>query len=218
MNDATNRIVVLDTETTGLDIARDRVIEIGAVVLDGFHEVETVQYYFNPPCKVSEGAFKVHGLSNEFLSQFEPFCCKKVRELFQDSTLVAHNAKFDMKFLNKEFGIAELPEISNPVIDTLELARKAFPGAPANLDALCNRFKISNAHRDLHGALVDALLLARVYNYLRNNGIATLSFDAGAESSTEVAVTSVAVSLSEEEKQQHAEMCKRFGLTSAIRS
>jgi DNA polymerase-3 subunit epsilon len=211
MSTACNRIVVFDTETTGLDIARDRVIEIGAVVLDGFHEIDKVQYYFNPGCSVSKGAFQVHGLSDEFLSQFEPFCCNKIKDLFQDSVLVAHNASFDMKFLNKEFGLAKLPEISNTVIDTLSLARKTFPGAPANLDALCNRFKISNAHRDLHGALVDALLLARVYNSLRNHGIMQLSFE-GASKSVKNVISDHTVVVNDVECARHEAMCQEFGI------
>ncbi len=210
-NICSNRIVVFDTETTGLDIARDRVIEIGAVILEGFHEVGKVQYYFNPGCTVSKGAFEVHGLSDKFLAQFEPFCCKKIRELFQDSPLVAHNAKFDMSFLNKEFGIAGLPEIPNTIIDTLSLARKAFPGAPANLGALCNRFKISTAHRNVHGALVDALLLARVYNILRNQGVMQLSFG-GSGDNTSSAFGKDVVALNDEEVARHAAMCEEFGI------
>lgn len=203
-----NRIVVLDTETTGLDSATDRIIEIGAVVLDGFHEIETKQHYFDPCHPVSPGAFRVHGLSNEFLSQFAPFDPHLMLDLLQDSPVVIHNASFDLGFMNSELARCGLPPITNQVIDTLALARQQFPGAQANLDALCNRFKISNKHRSLHGALVDALLLSRVYAHLRKQGIAHINF---ASSSVHHAPISKAhVQVTEEELCAYSLLIKRI--------
>jgi DNA polymerase-3 subunit epsilon len=194
------RLVVLDTETTGLDVEHDRIIEVGAVILDGFQEIDKVQHYFNPEYPVSPGAQKVHGLSNEFLSQFETFCCKKIGALVERATLVIHNAPFDMKFLNKEFERQNLPPLKNTVIDTLKIARQKFPGAPANLDALCARFKVSNKHRNLHGALVDALLLARVYNHLRNQGVTELRFDTANKDTKVTTLSNAMVAVNPEEQ------------------
>lgn len=204
------RIVVLDTETTGLDVECDRIIEVGAVVLDGFQEVDKVQYYFNPECPVGEGAFKVHGLSNGFLSQFETFCCQKIRDLVHGALLVIHNAPFDMKFLNKEFERQGLPKLKNEVIDTLKMAHQAFPGAPASLDALCSRFKVSNKHRILHGALVDALLLARVYNCLRNQGASKLEFGSGEKKMGNATLSQAKVVVSDKESRDYCALVKRL--------
>jgi DNA polymerase-3 subunit epsilon len=200
-----NRIVVLDTETTGLDLNRDRIVEFGAVVLDGFEEVEHFQFYFNPNCIIHPNTVKVHGLSNEFLSKFESFNGKKVQNVIQNSPLVIHNAKFDIGFLNKEFDLCGIAPIMNQVIDTLDIARQTFPGAPANLDALCNKFKITNNQRKLHGALLDAMLLTKVYSCLRGHGTTKINFASTSKRST-VLLSDVPVNVTSDENDQYYKM------------
>lgn len=162
------RELVLDTETTGLD-PKDghRIVEIGAVeLLNHVPTGRTYHVYINPEREVDQGAFEVHGLSTEFLSKYPNFAAiaEEFVAFLGDATLVIHNAKFDMGFLNAEFVRLGLPEMPmERAIDTLALARRKYPGAQASLDALCRRFEIDNTHRDLHGALVDADLLASVY-------------------------------------------------------
>lgn len=162
------REIVLDTETTGLDPkAGHRIVEIACVELDNHLPTgRTYQQYINPERDMPEEAFKVHGLSADFLAGYPKFAeiCDAFLEFIGDATLVIHNAEFDMRFINAEIsalGHAVLP--SDRAVDTLMIARRKFPGAQASLDALCRRFGIDNTHRDLHGALVDADLLAGVY-------------------------------------------------------
>jgi DNA polymerase-3 subunit epsilon len=125
--------------------------------------------YINPDREVPIEATKIHGLTHEFLKDFPLF--DKVHEKFlafvRDTPLVIHNAEFDLKFLNFELNKALLPSLSNPVVDTLKLARELFPGSPASLDALCRRFKVDASKRTLHGALIDCELLASVYLEMR---------------------------------------------------
>jgi DNA polymerase III subunit epsilon len=162
------REIALDTETTGIS-PRDghRIIEIGALEL--MHHLPTgrkLHLYINPERDIDDGAVAVHGITNDFLAD-KPVFADIVDEFLAfvgDDPMVIHNASFDMGFIN-----VELKQLNRPVlsmaqsIDTLMMARKKFPGAQANLDALCRRFEIDNSHRDLHGALVDADLLAAVY-------------------------------------------------------
>ena len=162
------RQVVLDTETTGLSPeGGDRIVEIGCVELvHGVPSGRTYQQYVNPERDVPEEVVAVHGLSADFLSDHPPFAdiVDEFLEFLDDSTLVIHNAEFDMGFIN-----AELKRLGRPplplarTVDTVRLARQKFPGAPANLDALCRRFEIDNTGRALHGALKDSHLLAQVY-------------------------------------------------------
>ncbi|MFP3943084.1 MAG: DNA polymerase III subunit epsilon [Alphaproteobacteria bacterium] len=162
------REIVLDTETTGLDPYQGhRIVEIGALELVNF--VPTGRHfhqYINPERDMPEDAFRVHGLSNDFLCGHPVFrdICEAFLEFIGESALVIHNAEFDMKFINAELetaGRSALPP--DRAVDTLLIARSKYPGAPASLDALCRRFNVDNSARDLHGALVDADLLARVY-------------------------------------------------------
>ncbi|MDR2209773.1 MAG: DNA polymerase III subunit epsilon [Azoarcus sp.] len=165
------RQIVLDTETTGLDWKNgDRVIEIGCVELR--NRVQTgkrYHVYINPERTVSAEAQAVHGLDNEFLADKRIFAAisQEFEDFVRDAQLIIHNAPFDVGFLVNELKLAGLPVIkelsSDNVIDTLALAREQNPGKKASLDALCERFGISNAHRTLHGALLDAQLLAEVY-------------------------------------------------------
>lgn len=162
------REIVLDTETTGLDPkAGHKVVEIGCIEL--INHVPTgrqLHHYINPEREMDPGAFEIHGLSTEFLAKFKPFreLAAEIVEFLGDAVLVIHNAAFDMKFLNHELKHAGFPELPmSQALDTVQLARKKYPGAQASLDALCRRFEIDNGHRDLHGALLDADLLASVY-------------------------------------------------------
>lgn len=162
------REIVLDTETTGISPSDGhRIIEIGALEL--FNQTPTGEQfhiYINPEREIDAGAVNVHGLTSEFLSDKPVFAdvATGFLEFIAESRLVIHNAAFDMGFINAELvrlGMAALP--MERAVDTLTMARRKFPGAQASLDALCRRFEIDNSHRDLHGALVDADLLASVY-------------------------------------------------------
>lgn len=165
------REIILDTETTGLKPEEGhKLIEICAMeVVDGVKTGEIFHTYINPKRDVPEGAFKVHGISTEFLLDKKVFSeiAAEFVEFIKDSTLVIHNARFDVGFLNYELKELGHPLINlNEVVDTLSLARKKFPGSPANLDALCKRFKISLSKRDKHGAVIDVELLYEVYLHL----------------------------------------------------
>ena len=162
------REIVLDTETTGLNPKTgDRVVEIGCVEL--MHHLPTgnsYHVYINPERDMPEGAFNVHGLSEEFLRDKPLFrdIADEFLEFIADSPLVIHNAPFDMGFLNWEMKAAGRAHITeNVIIDSLIMARKKFAGASSSLDALCRRFRIDNSNRTKHGALLDSELLAEVY-------------------------------------------------------
>lgn len=165
------RQIVLDTETTGIETAQDhRVIEIGAVELVNrrltgrhFHR------YINPEREVDEGAYQVHGLSNEFLKDKPVFAhvAEEFLGFIRDAQLVIHNAPFDVGFLNHEFAklgtdVGRVEDYCS-VVDTLAMARQLHPGQKNNLDALCKRYHVDNSQRDLHGGLLDAEILADVY-------------------------------------------------------
>ena len=162
------REIVLDTETTGFDPGGgDRIVEIGCVELFNHMATgKTYHQYINPERDMPEDAFKVHGISSEFLAD-KPVFAKVGQEFLDfigDAKLVIHNASFDMKFLNAELGWMRLPALPmDQAIDTLMIARKRFPGSPASLDALCRRFNIDTSARTLHGALLDSEILAEVY-------------------------------------------------------
>lgn len=164
------RQIVLDTETTGLNPRTgDRVIEVGCVELNNrmltgnnFHR------YINPERDSEEGALAVHGLTTEFLRDKPKFAeiAQELREYIQGAEVIIHNAPFDLGFLNNEFKLLGLPpfvEHCSGVIDTLVNAKEMHPGKRNSLDALCDRYGVSNSHRKLHGALLDAELLADVY-------------------------------------------------------
>lgn len=162
------REVVLDTETTGFDPETgDRIVEIGAVELMGHMATgRTYHQYINPERSMPEEAFQVHGLGDDFLRDKPKFAQigQAFLDFVGDAKLVIHNAAFDMKFLNAELKWMGLPQLPyQQAIDTLEIARKRFPGSPASLDALCRRFNIDNSARTLHGALLDSEILAEVY-------------------------------------------------------
>ncbi len=164
------RQIFLDTETTGLSPASgDRVIEIGCVeIFNRKPTGQTQHFYLNPERPNSEEAFKVHGLSDEFLAS-QPLFADVVDEFLafvQGVEVIIHNAPFDVGFLNAELerlGRPKLTDIVGKVTDTLAMAKDLFPGKSNSLDALCRRFEVDNSNRTLHGALLDAGLLAEVY-------------------------------------------------------
>ena len=162
-----NREIVLDTETTGLNpLTGDRVVEIGGVEL--INHIPTGRHfhkYLNPERRMTEDAFRVHGLSDEFLADKPRFAeiAEDMRAFFGEATLIAHNAPFDMGFLNFELEKAGRKALGNTVIDTVTLARDKHPGARVSLDALCKHYGIDNSRRTLHGALLDSEILADVY-------------------------------------------------------
>ena len=181
------RQIVLDTETTGLNPrAGDRVIEIGCVELvnrrltgNNFHS------YLNPERDSEEGALAVHGLTTEFLADKPKFAeiANSLRDYLAGAEIIIHNAPFDTGFLDAEFarlGIARFREHVGEVIDTLVRAKEMHPGKRNSLDALCDRYGVSNAHRTLHGALLDSELLAEVYLAM-TRGQNSLGMDLGAE-------------------------------------
>ena len=161
------RLLVLDTETTGLDIENgDRIIEIGIIeLIDGVKSGNNYHIYLNPNKEIDKSAQNIHGLTNEFLNDKPYFheIMDEFIEYIQKDTLIIHNASFDKKFLDAELENCGRKKLSNEIIDTLDLARKEFPGQSVNLDALCKKFKIDNSQRKLHGALLDADLLSSVF-------------------------------------------------------
>lgn len=166
------REIILDTETTGMDPFKgDRIVEIGCVeVMNLVPTGRTFHKYINPEREVPAEAVAVHGITNDFLKDKPLFIdiAGELCEFLGDSVLVAHNAGFDMKFINWELGqCGYRPVDAARVVDTLGMARRQAPGAPASLDALCKRFGIDNTNRKLHGALLDAELLAEVYLELK---------------------------------------------------
>ena len=178
------REIVLDTETTGID-PKDghRIIEIGALELVNHMPTgEQLHIYINPEREIDAGAVAVHGLTNDFLDDKPLFAdiADQFLTFIGADPLVIHNAPFDMGFINAELeklGRTALP--MDRAIDTLTMARRKFPGAQANLNALCRRFEIDNTHRDLHGALIDADLLASVYIELLGGRQPDLSLEPG---------------------------------------
>lgn len=187
------RQIVLDTETTGLNPQEGhRVIEIGCVELlnrrlSGRH----FHVYINPEREIDAGAVEVHGITNEFLAD-KPIFSSIVEDFInfiRDAELVIHNAPFDVGFLNHEFGLLNngtgAIENYSSVFDTLTFARKKHPGQRNSLDALCKRYGIDNSHRDLHGALLDAEILADVYLLMTGGQASLLDEESSREESSE---------------------------------
>ncbi len=180
------RHIILDTETTGLDPnLGHRIIELAAVeVVDRRPTGRSLQIHIDPEREIDAGASEVHGLTWEDLKGKPKFAdiAPEFVDFARGATWIIHNAPFDIGFLDKEFANARFPacaEMYAALIDTLALAREAFPGKRNGLDALCERFGVSNAHRTLHGALLDAQLLAEVYLAM-TRGQESLTIDMGA--------------------------------------
>tara|TARA_B100000686_G_scaffold336237_1_gene405887 strand:- start:517 stop:1191 length:675 start_codon:yes stop_codon:yes gene_type:complete len=173
--------IILDTETTGLSTTEGhRIVEIGCLELND--QIPTQKYFhqiLNPERKVSDEAFKIHGYSNDFLKSKKKFSeiVDSFLEFIGEKKLIIHNADFDLSHINNELRLLKKDIIKKDrVIDTLEIARKKFPGASVNLDALCKKFKIDNSKRKKHNALLDCELLAKVYVNLIDQKEPTLDF------------------------------------------
>ena len=173
--------VILDTETTGFNVKDGhRIVEIGCIELDDLIPTKkTFHCYLNPQRKVSESALKVHGYTDEFLSDKNIF--KDIADDFlkfiEGKKIVIHNAEFDISHINNELSIVGYDKIDKKnVIDTLDIARKKFPGSPASLDALCKRYRIDNSKREKHTALLDCELLSKVYINLLDQKEPSLNF------------------------------------------
>jgi DNA polymerase-3 subunit epsilon len=161
------RKIVLDTETTGLDPKKGhRIIEIAAIALEGRKvSRQHFHHYLDPEREVDEEAARVHGFNWEMLKGREKFAdiATSFLAFVDGAELMAHNAPFDMSFINHELQLLGLSPLHNPIVDTLKMAREMHPGKKNSLDALCSRYEINNTHRTLHGALLDTELLAEVY-------------------------------------------------------
>jgi DNA polymerase III subunit epsilon len=210
------RQIILDTETTGLDPAQgNRIIEIGGVEM--FNRRPTGRHfhrYINPGRESEEGALQVHGITSEFLADKPKFreIAREFIDYVSGAELVIHNAPFDIAFLNHELRMLDMPPVMEAcpsVVDTLKLARELHPGKRNNLDALCERYQIDNAGRTLHGALLDAQLLAEVYLAM-TRGQDSLLIDAAPAAVARVeersleAVEIIVLRASDEERAAHA--------------
>lgn len=185
------RQVVLDTETTGINPKEGhKIIEIGCVELINRRLTQNrFHIYLNPDRQIDAGAIEVHGITNEFLRDKPRFAdvVEDFLSFTKDAELIIHNAPFDVGFLNNELALLEngnrTIESNSTVFDTLAFARKKHPGARNSLDALCKRYGIDNSHRDLHGALLDAEILAEVYLIMTGGQASLLDDNEGAEGS-----------------------------------
>jgi DNA polymerase III subunit epsilon len=177
------REIVIDTETTGLDpSAGHRIVEVACIEL--MHHVATgrrFHRYVNPERDMPADAQLVHGLTAEFLAAHPAFdaIADELAAFIGDDRLIIHNAEFDLAFINAELARLGRPPLACPFVDTLAVARRRFPGAPASLDALCRRFAIDRSERELHGAAIDCELLAAVYIELLGGRQPGLDFAAG---------------------------------------
>ncbi|MBF0439792.1 MAG: DNA polymerase III subunit epsilon [Magnetococcales bacterium] len=223
------RLIALDTETTGLSPAKgDRIVEIGCVELINMRKGQSRQWYINPERKIPAEATRVHGITDAHVANAPLF--KTIAHEFLDfigaDSLVIHNASFDLGFLNAELKRVHRPPLeSSRAVDTMLISRRRFPGAKADLDSLCKRLKVDNSHRKLHGALLDADLLAEAYVALSGGAQFTMALTADpavpvmadkSKSSIEpVAREARKWPLSQEEELAHAEflefMQKEFG-------
>lgn len=217
-----HREIILDTETTGLNPGEGhRIVEIGA--LEMVNKVLTgnkIHWYVNPERNMPEEAYRIHGISSEFLKDKPLFkdVADELLKFIAGAKLVIHNAPFDIKFLNHELSKVNLPTLLlSETIDTLILARKAFPGARVNLDALCKRYKIDNSSRQFHGALKDAELLAKVYIELTGGRQVSFTMMQGGDitnqsttSTSEAIGNKIIIKPSEEEEMLHSEFIKKY--------
>jgi DNA polymerase-3 subunit epsilon len=219
------REIIFDTETTGLSPASgDRLVEIGCIeLLNMFPTGRVFHKYVNPERDMPKEAFDVHGLSSDFLAD-KPVFSAIAEELYaflDGAKLVAHNASFDMGFINAEFDRVGMPAFpADIVVDTVQIARRKFPGAKVSLDALCDRFGIDRSRRTKHGALLDAEFLAEVYAELLGGKQAALGLDpvsraaaggAGGPAKVGPRPEPLAPLLTQEEAAAHAEFVKSLG-------
>ncbi|SDX88906.1 DNA polymerase III subunit epsilon [Citreimonas salinaria] len=220
------REIVLDTETTGFEPEQgDRIVEIGAVeLMNHVPTGRTYHQYINPQRAMPAEAFAVHGLGDDFLRDKPLFheIVDEFRAFIDGAKLVIHNAAFDVKFLNAELKWCKRPALpADCATDTLDIARRRFPGSPASLDALCRRFGIDNGARTLHGALLDSEILAEVYLELIGGkqpdfglsapGQRAATADAGADWRPRPRLEPLAPRLSDTEKAAHAAFVEKLG-------
>ena len=217
-----NRQIILDTETTGLDVSRNhKIIEIGCIeLIDRKFTGNKFHQYLNPMREIDQGAISVHGITNEFLKD-KPIFSDIKDELFDfinDSELIIHNAPFDIGFLESEFKKANHKiDISKncKIFDTLVFARKIHPGQKNSLDALCKRYGVDNSSRDFHGALLDARILADVY-LLLTGGQTSFDLVKDSEEIKDIVYekkhvgTSPVYRASEDELREHREFCEKI--------
>jgi len=165
------REIVIDTETTGLSYKTgDRIIEVGCVeLINHVATNKSLQFYCKVDKEISEGAQRITGITNKFLSDKKYFNdhCDELLRFIDNDPLIIHNADFDVGFINNELSLLGRPKLSNTIVDTVSLARKVLNTRVANLDYLCRRFKVDLSERNLHGALLDSRLLAEVYLELK---------------------------------------------------
>ena len=210
--------VIIDTETTGLDIKDGhRIVEIGCIELDNQIPTNKIfHYYLNPERKVSEKAFEIHGYTDEFLASQKKFLevFDEFLDFIMNKKLIMHNAEFDLSHLNNELSLIGKEKIDKKnIIDTLELARDKYPGSQISLDALCKRFHIDNSRRIKHSALVDCELLSKVYINLIGQKEPTLDFKFNEKGKQEIISNDLLyckkiIKPTEEEFQNHKEYIK----------
>ena len=188
--------IVLDTETTGLDVKDGhRIVEIGCIELE--NQIPTTKKfhcYLNPERKVSDKAFEIHGYSDDFLKRQKKFkdVCDDFLNFIKEKKLIIHNAEFDIAHLNNELSLVGKNKIDKKnIIDTLDLARDKFPGSQINLDALCKRFRIDNSRREKHTALLDCELLSKVYINLTDQKEPTLDFKSFEKEKTDIDISNL---------------------------
>ena len=212
------REIVLDTETTGFRFNDgDRIVEIGCVELvnhvatgNSYHQ------YINPERLMPAEAFKVHGLSDEFLSGF-PIMAEVIDQFVafigSEAPLIIHNAEFDLSHLNNELNLIGMKKIDSDILDTLTLARDKFPGSSISLDALCKRYQIDNSKRTQHTALIDCELLSKVYINLTDQKEPSLNFNVDENKEKQILVNNVSyykkiIQPSEDEIKNHKNYLK----------
>ena len=214
------REIVIDTETTGLSHKTgDRIIEVGCVELKNYIPTgNQLQFYCRPDKSISEGAKNIVGLSDDFLTQQKTFKENhlKLLNFIKNDTLIIHNSEFDLGFLNNELSLIGLSPLSNPVIDTVSLARKVLNTRMANLDYLCRRFNIDLSDRSFHGALLDSQLLAAVYLELRGGKQFSMELDTTIKQDEKSLINDVnkektkKLKISEDDLSTHKEMLKKI--------
>ena len=215
------REIVLDTETTGLNYKTgDRVIEVGCVeLINHISTGKTLQFYCSTEKKIEKEAYKVHGLTNSFLSKHPTFkeSSNRLLDFIKDDVLIIHNTDFDLGFINNELKLIDVKPIENHVIDTVELARKVLNTRIANLDYLCRRFSIDLSSRKLHGAILDCQLLSEVYLELLGGkqislGLSKLKKDIKKSRSqkTPEKNTIIGIALTDKEIESHKKLIKNI--------
>ncbi len=210
--------IVLDTETTGLSVKEGhRIVEIGCIELENLIPTNNIFHcYLNPERKVSESALKVHGYTDEFLSDKKKFIdiADQFLEFIAEKKIVIHNAEFDIGHLNNELSLINKKTIfKENVVDTLELARNKFPGSSISLDALCKRYRVDNSRRKKHSALIDCELLSKVYINLIDQKEPIFEFNKNLKKNitTNIEMSDYSkkiINITEEEKKLHAEFLK----------